>query len=311
LQISPLGIGTWALGGDWKYGWGPQRDEDSIAAIQQAIDLGVNWIDTAPVYGHGHAELIVGRAVGKMGVNRPLVFTKCGMVWDDSGKISKCLTASSVRKECEASLQRLNVDSIDLLQIHWPTGNSDDLLEAWGEMVELHREGKARYLGVCNMGVQDLSILNTVYPAASLQSSYSLVDSNVSETEFSYLQTHGMGFLAYSPLGSGILTGKFNSAEINLPKSDWRCENPRFGGANLTAKIEVAHRATAIGRASRVEASLIETALGYVLSEPRVSGTIVGVRSKKQAVESFGNFSAIEKMARVFETDTSFKNKTG
>ena len=310
MEISPLGIGTWAIGGDWAYGWGPQKDDDSIKAITKAVELGANWIDTAPAYGLGHAERVVGKAIAQLGGSRPLVFTKCGMVWDENGKITKCLSASSIRKECEASLQRLGVDVIDLLQIHWPTDNSDDLVEAWEEMANLKSEGKVRNLGICNVGKEQLSRLATIHPVTSLQCSYSLVDSNISGEDLDFTKSHGIGFLAYSPLGSGLLTIKLSEGKLPTPKfneglskladTDWRRKNAKFKGAELEKKLAIAGRASIIGKSLERNATLIETALGYVLSNHRVSGAIVGIRNAKQAAENFGNFSAIERIAEEF-----------
>ena len=317
MEISPLGIGTWAMGGEWAYGWGPQNDQDSLSAIQKAVELGANWIDTAPVYGLGHAERVVGKALADLGNKRPLVFTKCGMVWDENGKITKCLSASSIRKECEASLQRLGVDVIDLLQIHWPTDNSDDLVEAWEEMANLKSEGKVRNLGICNVGKEQLSRLATIHPVTSLQCSYSLVDSNISGEDLDFTKSHGIGFLAYSPLGSGLLTSKlsegtlptpkFNEDQSKLADTDWRRKNSKFNGPALEKKLAIAGRASIIGRSPERNATLIETALGYVLSDHRVCGAIVGIRNENQAAENFGNLPAIKKIAQVFSAEKSME----
>jgi aryl-alcohol dehydrogenase-like predicted oxidoreductase len=313
LEISPLGIGTWAMGGDWAFGWGPQNDKDSIQAIRKAVELGANWIDTAPVYGLGHSERIVGMAIAELGEKRPLVFTKCGMVWDENGKVSKCLSALSVRKECDASLQRLGVEAIDLLQIHWPTGNFDELQEAWEEMGKLQQEGKVRYLGGCNLKAEDLAKLQQIHQVTSLQCAYSMVDSNVSGEDLDFTKSHGIGFLAYSPLGSGLLTSKHSKGNLPSPKfhedltkladTDWRRKNTKFNGAELEKKLAIAGRASIIGRSPKRNATLIETALGYVLSDHRVIGAIVGIRNEQQAIENFGNFPAIERMARVFSAE--------
>jgi hypothetical protein len=312
LEISPLGIGTWAMGGDWAFGWGPQADKDSIHAILKAVELGANWIDTAPVYGLGHSEKIVGMAVAELGEQRPLVFTKCGMVWDEDGKVSKCLSASSLRKECESSLKRLGLEAIDLLQIHWPTGNPEDLKHAWEEMGKLQQEGKVRYLGVCNMRGEDLAKLQQIHPVTSLQCGYSMVDHNVSGKDLDYIKDHGIGFLAYSPLGSGLLTSKQSDGKRSSPKfdedlskladTDWRRKNTKFNGAELAKKLDIARRASIIGRSSERNATLIETALGYVLSDHRVSGAIVGIRNERQATENFGNFKGIQQMTCFFSS---------
>lgn len=298
------------MGGDWQFGWGPQNDDDSVSAILRAVELGANWLDTAPVYGFGHAERVVGRAVAELGSERPFIFTKCGMVWDENGKVTKCLSASSVRKGCESSLQRLGLEVIDLLQIHWPTGNPDDLREAWEEMTKLKSEGKVRYLGACNLGAEDLSRLEQIQSVTSLQCSYSLVDSNVSEEDLDHTKNHGIGFLAYSPLGSGLLTSNHSEGKLPTPKfqedlsklanTDWRRKNQKFNGPELQKKLAIASRASMFGGLSERNATLTETALGFVLSDHRVNGAIVGIRNEKQASENFGNFSSIEKMAREF-----------
>ena len=310
LVISPLGIGAWAMGGDWQFGWGPQNDDDSVSAILRAVELGANWIDTAPAYGFGHSERVVSRAIAELGSERPLVFTKCGMVWDENGKVSKCLSASSVRNQCESSLQRLGVEAIDLLQIHWPTGDPEDLREAWDEMSRLKSEGKVRYLGVCNLSVQDIPKLEQIEPVTSLQCSYSLVDCNVSGEDLDYIKDHGIGFLAYSPLGSGLLTSKRSEEKMLIPKfledhsqlanTDWRCKNSKFIGSEFERRVAIANRACIAGGLPERNATLIQTALGYVLSDHRVSGAIVGIRNEKQATENFGNLSAIERMAKEF-----------
>ena len=301
------------MGGDWQFGWGSQNDDDSVSAILRAVELGANWLDTAPAYGFGHAERVVGRAIAELASQRPFVFTKCGMIWDENGNVTKCLSASSVRKECESSLQRLGLEAIDLLQIHWPTGNPNDLREAWQEMTKLKSEGKVRYLGACNLGAEDLSILEQTHPVTSLQCSYSLVDSNVSGEDLDYTKDHGIGFLAYSPLGSGLLTSKNSEGKLPIPKfnedlpkladTDWRRKNPKFNGAALERKLAIASRACISGRSPDRNATLIETALGYVLSDHRVSGAIVGIRNEKQATENFGNLSTIDKMAKEFVGD--------
>jgi len=306
LVISPLGIGTWAMGGDWQFGWGPQNDDDSVSAILRAVELGANWLDTAPAYGFGHAEHVVGRAIAELGSERPFVFTKCGMVWDEKGKVTKCLSTSSVRKECESSLTRLRLEAIDLLQTHWPTGNPDELLEAWEEMTKLKGEGKVRYLGACNLGAEDLARLEQIQHVTSLQRSYSLVDSSVSGEDLNFAKSHGIGLLAYSPLGSGLLTNKFVSSDLSeLAENDWRRKSPKFKGPELEARREIALRAAITGRAQEREATLIETALGYVLADHRFCAAIVGIRSKTQASENFGRLDAIERMSREFSVRRS------
>src|SRR5215471_15437875 len=203
LELTPIGIGAWAMGGGgWAFAWGPQDDDESIAAIHAALDRGVNWIDTAAVYGLGHSEEVVAKALAGRG-NRPYVFTKCERIWNEQRQIQKSLKRDSVRRECEASLKRLGVDTIDLYQIHWPEPD-EDIEEGWETLSRLKEEGKVRWIGVSNFNVAQLSRIRPIAPATSLQPPYSAVSPEVEGTVLPYCKEHGIGVIAYSPMKSGL-----------------------------------------------------------------------------------------------------------
>ena len=281
LEITRLGFGAWAIGGgDWAFAWGSQDDADSIAAIREAVDLGINWIDTAAVYGLGHSEEVVGRALKGLS-HKPLVFTKCGRVWDATRQIGKRLQAASIRAECEASLRRLGVDQIDLYQIHWPEPD-EDVEEGWAECARLKAEGKVRWIGVSNFSVGQLERARAIAPVTSLQPPYSLLRREIEPDILPYCRRHGIGVLAYSPMASGLLTGTWSPARhAALPDDDWRkhknplFQEPRFSRA-LTA-VE-ALRSVAI----RHDASPGAVALAWVLANPAVTAAIVGARRAGQ-----------------------------
>src|SRR5213082_3557617 len=206
LYITPIGFGAWAIGGSsWEFAWGAQDDRDSIAAIREALDAGINWIDTAAVYGLGHSEEVVARALEGVR-DRPYVFTKCSMVWDERREIGHRLKADSIRRECEASLRRLRVEAIDLYQIHWPDPD-EDIEEGWATLAALQQEGKVRHIGVSNFNVEQMRRAQTIAPIASLQSPYSIISPELEHAELPYAQQNGIGVLAYSPMKSGLLTG--------------------------------------------------------------------------------------------------------
>ncbi len=216
MEITPVGLGTWALGGGgWEFGWGPQDDEQSIATIHRALDLGINWIDTAAVYGLGHSEEIVGRAI-KERAERPYIFTKCSRVWNDTREISSNLKAQSIRREVEGSLKRLGVEAIDLYQMHWPNPETD-IEEGWRTMAELKAEGKVRYIGVSNFDVRQMKRIQKVAPITSLQPPYSLIRREVEEAILPYCQEHNIGVIVYSPMGSGMLTGGYEARAHRQP----------------------------------------------------------------------------------------------
>ena len=281
LHITPLGFGAWAVGGEWKFGWGPQSDTDSIAAIHRALELGMNWIDTAAVYGLGHSELVLRKALSEWSGKRPTVFTKCGMIWDDAGSIDYSLRADSIRKECEASLQRLGVETIDLYQMHWTADELEETLEGWAEMAKLKQEGKLRWIGVCNATVEEMEAMAQIAPITSLQPPYSLVKRAVENDQLPWCGAHGVGTIVYSPMGSGLLTGAMTAERIAaLPEGDWRRSNPEFQEPKLAANLALAERLKRVGESHGYTTA--ETALAWVLRRPEVTGAIVGARNAGQ-----------------------------
>jgi aryl-alcohol dehydrogenase-like predicted oxidoreductase len=286
LDITPIGFGAWAIGGGgWQFAWGSQDDSDSIAAIREALDAGINWIDTAAVYGLGHSEQVVARALE--GVSpRPYVFTKCSMVWDEYGKIGHSLKAQSIRRECEASLRRLKVDVIDLYQIHWPNPNHD--IEAgWATMTALQREGKVRHIGVSNFNVAQMKRAQAIAPIASLQPRYSLLHREVEPEILPFAARENIGVIAYSPMASGLLTGAMTRERIAaLPADDWRRDHDDFREPRLSHNLEVVSLLRTIGNGHG--RSPAEVAVAWVLSNPAVTGAIVGARRPDQVASVAG-----------------------
>jgi aryl-alcohol dehydrogenase-like predicted oxidoreductase len=281
LHISPIGFGAWAAGGDWQFGWGTQDDRQSIAAIHRALELGINWIDTAPAYGLGHSEEVVARALQEWNGARPHVFTKCGMIWDEKGKISYLLRAASVRRECEASLRRLKVDVIDLYQMHWPADDLPETIEGWTTMAELKKEGKVRWIGVSNCSVEELQKLQSIAPITSLQPPYSLIRRDVESAQLPWCQRAGVGVMVYSPMGSGLLTGATTRERLaKLPKTDWRTQNAEFQEPKLSEHLKVTDRLREVGQ--RHGRSPGEVAIAWTLRHPAVTGAIVGARNPGQ-----------------------------
>jgi aryl-alcohol dehydrogenase-like predicted oxidoreductase len=284
LKITPVGYGAWAIGGSgWQFGWGSQNDGDSIAAIHKALELGVNWIDTAAVYGLGHSEEVVARALKSWSGARPYVFTKCALRWDSQGNVQKVLKADSIRREVEDSLRRLSVDVIDLYQIHWPPDpDSPDLEEGWSTMAELKREGKVRWIGVSNFNVQQLKRAQAIAPVTSLQPPYSLIHREIEEQILPYCLRQDIGVIVYSPMASGLLTGAMTRERAaGLPKDDWRKEHPDFSEPNLSRNLALVETLREI--AKRHNRSIGEVAIAWTLHHPAVTGAIVGARNAKQA----------------------------
>jgi aryl-alcohol dehydrogenase-like predicted oxidoreductase len=289
LKITPIGIGAWAIGGGkWEFAWGPQDDQQSIAAIRAGLDSGMNWIDTAAVYGLGHSETIVGRAI--MGLRtRPYIFTKCSLVWDKSRNISHNLQAASIRREAEASLKRLGVDAIDLYQIHWPawSGNPESaspgsVEEAVGALVKLQAEGKIRHIGVSNFNAQQMQRALSVAPIASLQPPYSLLATEIEVSILPFALDHQIGVIVYSPMASGLLSGSMTRERIaGLPEDDWRKHSPNFREPLLSRNLRLVETLRAIGK--RHNATPGEVAIAWTLRNPAVTGAIIGVRSAQQA----------------------------
>jgi aryl-alcohol dehydrogenase-like predicted oxidoreductase len=280
MHITPIGIGAWAMGGGgWAFAWGPQDDDESVAAIHAALDAGINWIDTAAVYGLGHSEEVVARAL-KGRSHKPFVFTKCERVWNERREIGKSLKADSIRREVEASLRRLQLDVIDLYQIHWPEPE-EDIEEGWTAMAELQREGKVRWIGVSNFNVDHLRRAQAIAPITSLQPPYSILAREIEEAVLPYTQAHGIGVIVYSPMKSGLLSGGMTRARIAaMPADDFRRRTPHFQEPRLTRNLELAELLRSIGR--RHDRMPGEVAIAWTLRHPAVAAAIVGMRSAKQ-----------------------------
>jgi aryl-alcohol dehydrogenase-like predicted oxidoreductase len=286
LNITPLGVGAWAMGGaDWAFAWGAQEDDASIRAIHAALDAGMNWIDTANVYGLGHSEEVVAKALAGR-ADKPYVFTKCARVWDENRRIGRSLKADTVRRECEASLRRLNTDVIDLYQIHWPEPE-EEVEEGWATLVKLKEEGKVRWIGVSNFNVDQMRRVQTIAPITSLQPPYSLIRREVEPEILPYCAEQKIGVLAYSPMGSGLLTGAMTRERVaNLPEDDWRRRGPQFQEPLLTRNLKLADRLKEIG--ARHNRNAGEVAIAWVLRKPAVTGAIVGIRSAEQVAGVIG-----------------------
>ena len=284
LNITRVGYGAWAVGGSgWQFGWGSQNDNDSIAAIHRSLELGVNWIDTAAVYGLGHSEEVVARALKSWSGSRPYIFSKCGLRWDDKGDVQKILSRDSIRREIEDSLRRLSVDVIDLYQIHWPPDpDSPALEEGWSTMGDLKREGKVRWIGVSNFNVAQLKRAQAIAPVTSLQPPYSLVHREIEDAILPYCLREGIGVIVYSPMASGLLTGAMTrDRAAKLPKDDWRKNHPDFTEPNLSRNLALVDRLREI--AKRHNRSVGEVAIAWTLHHPAITGAIVGARNAKQA----------------------------
>ncbi len=284
LNITEVGFGAWAIGGGgWEFAWGQQEDGDSIAAIERALELGVNWIDTAAVYGTGHSEEIVAKAVAEWQGVRPYIFTKCSLVWDEQRKVRSSHSADSIRRECEASLRRLQVDSIDLYQMHWPPeNNGEGLEEAWGAMAALQKEGKVRWIGVSNFNVEQLKRAQKIAPVTSLQPPYSLIRRKIEDEILPYCEQQGIGVISYSPMASGLLTGAMTRERAaSLSADDFRSRNPEFKEPRLSKNIELVERLRQVGQ--RHGRSPGEVAIAWALRLPAITGVIVGARNAEQA----------------------------
>jgi aryl-alcohol dehydrogenase-like predicted oxidoreductase len=293
LRITPVGLGTWALGGGGSFGWGPQDDAESIAAIRRAVERGINWIDTAPIYGFGHSESIVAQALkGMRREQRPLVFTKVGFTWDSAQHVVLCLRAGSIRREVEDSLRRLQVDVLDLCQIHWPAfppgGPDPDLEEGWTTLAALKEEGKIRHIGVSNCDVGQLRRVLAIAPVVSLQPPYSMLMRQVEAEILPFCLEQGIGVIAYAPLHNGLLSGKMTRERIaRLPDSDWRGRvSPAFQEPHLTRNLELVELLRGIGQ--RHGRSVAEVAIAWTLRHQAVTGAIVGARRPEQVDEMAG-----------------------
>lgn len=280
MQVTAIGLGTWAIGGaGWAYGWGAQDDRESITAIRRAVELGVNWIDTAAVYGLGHAEELVGRALAQIG-QRPYIFTKCGLVWDRERKIGNSLTAASVRRECQESLKRLGIDTIDLYQIHWPNPE-EEIEEGWSEMARLKEDGLVRHIGVSNFTSAQMKRAAAIAPVETLQPPYSMLRRAIEVELLPWCRDEGIGVIVYSPMLSGMLTGTMTKERAeNLPADDWRRNNMEFQAPRLSRNLRLVELLRDIGK--RHGRSPGEVAIAWTLRDPVVSGAIVGGRNAAQ-----------------------------
>jgi aryl-alcohol dehydrogenase-like predicted oxidoreductase len=307
LQITPVGYGAWAIGGSgWQFAWGSQNDNDSVAAIHCSLELGVNWIDTAAVYGLGHSEEVVARALKSWPGPRPYIFTKCGLRWDSQGNVRKTLNVDSIRHEVEDSLRRLSIDVIDLYQIHWPPDpDSAELEEGWSTLASLQRQGKVRWIGVSNFTVQQLRRAQAIAPVTSLQPRYSLVHREIEDQVLPYCLQVGIGVIVYSPMASGLLTGAMTRERAaKLPADDWRKTHPDFTEPDLSSNLALVDRLQQTAR--RHNRSAGEVAIAWTLHHPAVTGAIVGARNARQAegVMRAGDLRLSDE--EVTEIETSF-----
>ena len=284
LELTPIGLGTWAIGGgDWSNAWGPQDDADSIAAIHRAVDLGVNWIDTAAVYGLGHSEEMVGRAIKSLS-RKPYVFTKCSLPWHADRSVYNSLKRSSIAEEVEGSLKRLQVDTIDLYQIHWPKPD-DEVEEGWETLARLQEEGKVRWIGVSNFSVDQMKRAMKIAPITSLQPPYSMLRRAIEAEILPFTQANGIGVINYSPMLSGMLTGKMTAERAaSLAPDDWRRNNKEFNEPRLSQNLRLVELLREIGSGHGVTPGVV--AVAWVLHNPAITGAIVGGRSQKQVEET-------------------------
>lgn len=288
LLITPIGFGAWAIGGpDYAFGWGPQDDDESVSAIHRAVDAGINWIDTAAIYGLGHSERVVARALKSMGSSRrPYVFTKCSLVWDEKGTISHSLKAASVRKELEDSLRRLETDVVDLYQVHWSKTwgmkePAPDIEEGWRTLAALQKEGKVRHIAVSNFDVAEMDRIRPIAPVSSLQPPYSMLRRGIEAEVLPYCLAHNIGVIVYSPMAAGILSGAMTRERASaLPANDWRSKNPEYQEPRLSLNLALVEELRQIGAPYGTSPGAV--AIAWTLRQPAVTGAIVGFRSAKQ-----------------------------
>ena len=280
LEITRVGFGAWAIGGGgYDRGWGPQADDHSLAAIERAVEQGVNWIDTAAAYGFGHSEEVVGRALEGL-AERPYVFTKCSQLEGPGRRIVHSLKRDSILREAEASLKRLRLDAIDLYQIHWPIP-AQDIEEGWATLAELKEQGLVRHIGVSNFDVEQLERIQQIAPVETLQPEYSLIERDVEREILPFAESQGIGVIVYSPMGSGMLTGSMTRERIGrMPDDDWRKHDERFEEPQLSRNLRLVDRLTAV--AERHGANPGAVAIAWTLRNPAVDGAIVGFRSPQQ-----------------------------
>ena len=297
LEITTVGFGAWAIGGGgWSFGWGPQDETDSVAAIRSAVERGINWIDTAAVYGLGHSEEVVGRALRDLPAgDRPCVFTKCGLVWSEADRMApatRVSTPAAVRQGCESSLKRLGVERIDLFQFHWPDERGTPIADSWGEMARLAEEGKIRLAGVSNYNVSLLEQCEAIRHVDSLQPPLSLIRRDTAAAEVPWCASHGTGVIVYSPLQSGLLTEGFTAGRVaTLADDDWRKRSDNFQPPKLARNLALRDALLPIARKHRTTASGV--AIAWTLAWPGVTGAIVGARSAAQIDGWIGGASVV------------------
>jgi len=283
LELSVVGLGTWAIGGAWQFGWGLQDEAESIRTICAAVDAGINWIDTAPIYGCGDSERVVGRALKEMS-QKPLIATKCSLLWNDKREKYSCLDHDSIVKECEDSLKRLGVEVIDLYQMHWP-GPKEQLVEGWQAMAKLVGQGKVRHIGVSNFTVRQLEQVAAICPPASLQPPYSLLRRDIEEILLPYCKRNHIGVITYSPMQKGLLTGKFSAEHMKtLAADDHRRNDPNFNDELFEKNLAIVEALKPI--TERNEKTVAQLAIAWVLRKEEVTAAIVGARKQKQIEET-------------------------
>jgi len=280
LRLTPIGYGAWAIGGgNWEFAWGAQDDDESVRTIERALDAGINWIDTAAIYGLGHSEEVVARALEKSS-HKPYVFTKCSMRWKWSRKIYRSLKAKSLKQELENSLRRLKVDVIDLYQIHWPNPE-EEIDEGWETLARFREEGKVRYIGVSNFNVEQMKRAQKIAPITSLQPPYSLLRRDIEAEILPFCQEHNIGVINYSPMVSGLLTGKMTAERIaQMPADDWRKRSPNFNEPKLSRNLKLVEVLREVGTAHNLEPGVV--AIAWTLRHPAITAAIVGARRPDQ-----------------------------
>jgi aryl-alcohol dehydrogenase-like predicted oxidoreductase len=308
LQITALGIGAWAIGGSgWNGSMGPQNEDDSVPAVHAALDGGLNWIDTAALYGLGHSEEVVARALAGR-TPRPYVFTKCERVWDSKREVGASLKAGSIRRECEDSLRRLKTDAIDLYQIHWPEPD-EDIEEGWTAMARLKEEGKVRHIGVSNFTVSQMKRAQAIAPITSVQPPYSIVTREIEHEILPYAVSNGIGVIVYSPMSAGLLTGAMTRERVaRFTAEDWRRNLPNFREPLLSRNLRVVEHLREIG--SRHGRSPGEVAIAWTLGHPAVTGAIVGFRSARQVQGVMGASEFRLDQSEMAEIETALKQES-
>jgi aryl-alcohol dehydrogenase-like predicted oxidoreductase len=308
MHITALGIGAWAIGGSgWNGSMGPHNESDSVPAIHAALDRGLNWIDTAALYGLGHSEEVVARALQGR-TPRPYVFTKCERVWDERGEVGASLKAESVRRECEDSLRRLKMDAIDLYQIHWPEPD-EDIEEGWTEMARLKEEGKVRYIGVSNFSVSQMKRAQAIAPVTSLQPPYSIVTRQIEEEILPFAKSNNIGVIVYSPMSAGLLTGSMTKERVaNFIAEDWRLNLPNFKEPLLSRNLRLVENLREIGKSHRRSPG--EVAIAWTLAHPAVTGAIVGLRSPQQVAGIIGALDFRLSKSEMAEIEQALRQET-